>query len=120
MFRLECKEWYYFFIKGNFKEINWLNDKLISVFTSLYQNVFVSTDSGYGLWFDITEIPIVGLKASGVKSINLKNYRIVSAKIIFKDDVNNFSSLIKFLILYKSNILKADFTSSNVLYLYVS
>jgi topoisomerase-4 subunit A len=45
---------------------------------SLYNNVFVATKHGFGLWFDITDIPIVGLKTSGVKSINLKDDKVVS------------------------------------------
>ncbi len=61
------------------------NDKLISAFISKYNNIFVATNSGYGLWYDITEIPIVGLRTSGVKSINLKNDNVVS--------VNNFADV---------------------------
>jgi len=61
------------------------DDILIDAFVSLYNNIFVSTSSGYGLWFDITEIPIVGLKASGVKAINLKDDVVVS--------VNNFGEV---------------------------
>ena len=57
-------------------------DRLISVFVSKYNNIFVATKNGYGLWYDINEIPIVGLRTSGVKSINLKDDEVVS--------VNNF------------------------------
>ena len=54
------------------------NDILISAFISRYQNIFVATDTGYGLWYDISEIPLVGLRTSGVKSINLKlNEKVV-------------------------------------------
>ena len=61
------------------------NDVLINAFVSLYNNIFVSTKNGYGLWYDITEIPIVGLRTSGVKSINLKDDEVVS--------VNNFNEI---------------------------
>ncbi len=61
------------------------NDELIVAFMSLYNNVFVATKHGFGLWFDIMDIPIVGLKTSGVKSINLKEDSVVS--------VNNFGEL---------------------------
>ena len=61
------------------------NDELIVAFLSLYNNVFVATKHGFGLWFDITDIPIVGLKTSGVKSINLKEDSVVS--------VNNFNDI---------------------------
>ena len=54
------------------------DDEVVSVFLSRYNNVFVATSDGYGLWFDINEIPIVGLKTSGVKAINLKDDKVVS------------------------------------------
>ena len=61
------------------------NDELIVAFLSLYNNVFIATKHGFGLWFDITDIPIVGLKTSGVKSINLKEDSVVS--------VSNFNEI---------------------------
>ena len=61
------------------------NDELVTAFLSLYNNVFIATKHGFGLWFDITDIPIVGLKTSGVKSINLKEDTVVS--------VNNFNDI---------------------------
>ena len=61
------------------------NDTLIAAFISKYNNIFVSTVNGYGLWYDINEIPIVGLRTSGVKSINLKNDMVAS--------INNFGSI---------------------------
>ena len=71
------------------KPVNCMNlkgdDELICAFISLYNNVFVATEQGFGLWFDIMDIPIVGLKTSGVKSINLKDDNVVS--------VNNFGEL---------------------------
>ena len=71
------------------KPVNCMNlkgdDELITAFLSLYNNVFVATKHGFGLWFDITDIPMVGLKTSGVKSINLKDDSVVS--------VNNFNDI---------------------------
>ena len=61
------------------------NDELVVAFLSLYNNVFIATRHGFGLWFDIGDIPIVGLKTSGVKSINLKDDKVVS--------VNNFNEI---------------------------
>ncbi|MBQ8892591.1 MAG: DNA topoisomerase IV subunit A [Bacilli bacterium] len=61
------------------------NDTLITAFVSLYNNIFVSTRNGYGLWYDITEIPLVGLRTSGVKSINLKDDTVAM--------VNNFDNV---------------------------
>ena len=62
------------------------DDRLISAFLSKYNNIFVSTNSGYGLWYDINEIPVVGLRTSGVKSINLKDQEEVVS-------VNNFDNI---------------------------
>ena len=71
------------------KPVNCMNlkgeDELITAFISSYNNVFVATKQGFGLWFDINDIPLVGLKTSGVKAINLKNDEVVS--------VNNFNNV---------------------------
>ena len=68
--------------------LNYLNlkgdDNLVSAFISQCNNLFVSTNDGFGLWFDINDVPIVGLKTSGVKSINLKDDYVVS--------INNFGN----------------------------
>ncbi|MDD3241413.1 MAG: DNA topoisomerase IV subunit A [Bacilli bacterium] len=58
------------------------NDLLVDAFITKYNNIFVSTNNGYGLWFDITDVPSVGLKTSGVKAISLKDDYVVS--------INNF------------------------------
>lgn len=54
------------------------NDYVIASFleTSLY--LFLTTDSGYGLSFKTEEVPVVGVKASGVKGIKLKDDNLVS------------------------------------------
>ena len=71
------------------KPVNCMNlkgdDELVTAFISRYNNVFVATQCGFGLWFDVNDIPIVGLKTSGVKSINLKDDTVVS--------VNNFDDI---------------------------
>ena len=53
-------------------------DVLLTAFITSYNDIFISTNKSYGLWFDISEIPVVGLRTSGVKSINLKDDYIVS------------------------------------------
>ncbi len=53
-------------------------DKVVSAFKLDKKEIFVATEDAYGLWFDESDIPLVGLKASGVKSINLKNDKVVS------------------------------------------
>ena len=53
-------------------------DKVVNAFKLSKKEIFVATEDAYGLWFEESEIPSVGLKASGVKSINLKNDKVVS------------------------------------------
>ena len=53
-------------------------DKVINAFVLSKNEIFISTLHAYGLWFDASEIPSVGLKASGVKSINLKGDEVIS------------------------------------------
>lgn len=57
------------------------NDLLISVTDSSNSNVLIVTASGYGLIYDASEIPVVGIKASGVKSINLKDDFVIGGHI---------------------------------------
>ena len=52
-------------------------DEVIDVTISSDPNVFVATKNGYGLWYKANEISEVGLKAAGVKSINLKDDEVV-------------------------------------------
>ena len=49
-------------------------------------DVFITTKCGYGLKFDINEVPILGSRASGVKGISLKNDILVSGNIINNDE----------------------------------
>lgn len=60
------------------------DDEIVSVSSSSENEVFISTSNGYGLWYSVSEIPVVGLKAAGVKSIKLDNDFIVSAEIFNK------------------------------------
>ena len=59
------------------------NDQVISAQIEEYDTVFLTTNTGYGLSFKTEEIPIVGVKASGVKAMKLKDDYLVS--------INNFS-----------------------------
>lgn len=59
------------------------NDQVINVTLEEYDTVFLTTNTGYGLSFKTEEIPLVGVKASGVKAMKLKDDYLVSA--------NNFS-----------------------------
>lgn len=55
------------------------DDKVIDAYVNYYDDIFVATSGNYGLWFDKSEIPVVGIKASGVKAIKLKDDVVVSS-----------------------------------------
>ena len=57
------------------------DDEIVNVTSSSESEVFISTSNGYGLWYSAAEIPVVGLKAAGVKSIKLDNDFVVSADL---------------------------------------
>ena len=61
------------------------DDEVVSVTSSPYTEVFIATNNGYGLWYNASEIPVVGVKAAGVKAIKLDNDFVVSAEIFNKD-----------------------------------
>ena len=65
------------------------SDRVVDAFVAEKSSLFISTDSGYGLSFKEDEVPLVGIKASGVKSIKLKDDSVVS--------VNNFDITDEFL-----------------------
>lgn len=55
------------------------NDYVIAAFIEEKPCLFLTTDTGYGLSFKTEEVPVVGVKASGVKAIKLKNDNLASA-----------------------------------------
>ncbi len=58
------------------------DDLVIDAFIEKENTVFLTTNTGYGLSFATSEIPVVGVKASGVKAMKLKDDYVVS--------INNF------------------------------
>lgn len=54
------------------------DDTVITAFIEEKPILFLTTDSGYGLSFLAEEIPIIGVKAKGVKAIKLKDDKLVS------------------------------------------
>ena len=54
------------------------NDEVVDVTMDAYNEVFIVTKKGYGLWYDRSEIPTIGLRTAGVKAINLKDDEVVS------------------------------------------
>ena len=60
------------------------NDELINV-TIAKEDVLLITNNGFYLKFKTAEIPIVGVKASGVKGINLKDDYVINAGSIMEE-----------------------------------
>jgi topoisomerase-4 subunit A len=58
------------------------NDEVTNIDYSNGKDVIVVTNTGYSLRFDMDEVPVTGIKSSGVKSINLKNDYVVNGLII--------------------------------------
>ena len=61
-------------------------DRLVCVTDKIGNEVFITTHSGYGLRYNINEVPIIGVRGSGVKAINLSNDFVVSGNIISDED----------------------------------
>ena len=53
------------------------NDKVVSTCIS-QKEIFVTTKLGLGLRYLTSEVPVTGLRGSGVKAINLKNDEVIS------------------------------------------
>jgi topoisomerase-4 subunit A len=53
-------------------------DRVIGISYNDAQEIVIVTDSGYSLRFDIGEVSITGIRTSGVKTINLKNDKVIS------------------------------------------
>ena len=68
-------------------------DEVVNVTYSTGNDVLVVTKKGYGLWYKTSEINPVGVKASGVKSINLRDDYVVSG-ILFDSNNADFISII--------------------------
>ena len=69
------------------------NDYVIASFLETSPYLFLTTDSGYGLSFKTEEVPVVGVKASGVKGIKLKDDNLVSVNQ-FDPEKDEFISII--------------------------
>lgn len=61
------------------------NDEVIDVSCNNYDSVFIATLNGYGLWYDVSSVSVVGLRASGVKAINIKDDYVVSGLVFDKN-----------------------------------
>ena len=68
-------------------------DRVVDVMLDTNPDIFIATSLGYGLWFSKEEIPIVGIKASGVKAINLKDDTVVST-INFDENTSDYLAIL--------------------------
>lgn len=57
------------------------NDYVIQVTDQMGEHFFVGTKNGYGLYFKSGEVPVTGLKTSGVKAISLKDDEVVAGRV---------------------------------------
>ena len=69
------------------------NDKLIDAFYDTKDEIFIETSKGYGLWFSKDEIPVVGIKAGGVKAITLKDDNVTSI-LNFNESDNKYLAIV--------------------------
>ena len=69
------------------------NDKLIAAFYDTKDEIFIETSKGYGLWFSKDEIPVVGIKAGGVKAITLKDDSVTSI-LNFNESDNKYLAIV--------------------------
>ena len=65
------------------------NDELVNAYlTDGTMNILIVTRNGYGLWFDEDEVSPIGIRAAGVKAINLKDDDEVVCGLIFPIGAN--------------------------------
>ena len=62
------------------------DDLIVDVVSKNGDNVFITTKNGFGLRYEISEVSPIGLKASGVKAITLKNDEVVSGHVFTSED----------------------------------
>lgn len=68
------------------------DDYVVSAFIDTYSDVSITTSDSYNLWFSLSEVPVSGIKSSGVKSISLKQDVVVA--------VNNFDSTFEYMTVF--------------------
>ena len=68
------------------------DDEVVDVTNDIYNEIFIATKKGYGLWYDRKEIPTIGLKTAGVKAINLKDDKVVNGCVF--DGLSEYITII--------------------------
>ncbi|MER2109552.1 MAG: DNA topoisomerase IV subunit A [Desemzia incerta] len=72
-------------------------DRLVNVEmteNTLMQDVFLVTHRGFGLRYALSEVPVVGAKASGVRSINLKEEDYVVNGLLIDNEAPKVEALV--------------------------
>lgn len=70
------------FISLNLKN----DDEVVDVWTTFgHSDIFVAANTGFGLWYHESEVSVVGQRASGVKSIQLKEGEHVAGGGVFDE-----------------------------------
>lgn len=59
-------------------------DKVVSTVINNASEIFITTYKGSGLWYSADEVPITGIKSSGVKAVSLKDDKVVTG-IVFNE-----------------------------------
>ncbi len=62
------------------------DDLVTNVEYKTLEDILIVTKMGYALKYNLEEVPVTGLKTSGVKSISLKNDIVVSGMIVSESD----------------------------------
>ncbi len=61
-------------------------DSVVSALYSDDNDILVVTKKGYGLWYDTSEVSVVGIRASGVRAVKLKDDEVVAGLLFNPDD----------------------------------
>ena len=61
-------------------------DEVVSITNNSGSDIFIATRNGYGLRYKTEEVSVFGIKAAGVKSIDLKNDYVVSGHVFENKD----------------------------------
>lgn len=61
-------------------------DEVVSITNNSGSDIFIATRNGYGLRYKTEEVSVIGIKAAGVKSIDLKNDYVVSGHVFENED----------------------------------
>ena len=70
------------------------DDEVVNVSNDQGSDVMITTNNGYGLKYRVAEVPIVGVKAAGVKAISLKDDFVINGEV-YCDSMNYMTVITK-------------------------